>query len=293
MQTANALFETYLPQIEQAFDEYLPVTPNDPRAQLADAMRYAVVGGGKRIRPVLMMEFCRVCGGEPKSVLPFACALEMIHSYSLIHDDLPCMDNDDIRRGKPSTHRAFGEATALLAGDGLLTHAFETMLTAPLKAESTVRAAACLARAAGFHGMVGGQAIDLDSENKKIPLELLQKLDDGKTVALIRAACEMGCIVAEHEEFCAAACAYARGIGMAFQICDDLLDVESTTEVLGKPVGSDAEKQKSTYVSLLGIDGARKAAADYTEQAVKALDVFGERGDALKELAWQLFHRSK
>lgn len=293
MQNAMDLFDLYLPQIEQALDELLPKEPNDPRAELARAMRYAVVGGGKRIRPVLMLEFCRVCGGVPQDILPFAAAIEMIHSYSLVHDDLPCMDDDDMRRGKPSAHRAFGEATALLAGDGLLTFAFETMLCAPKDPARAAVAAGCLAQAAGFYGMVGGQAIDLDSENKEISLKLLQKLDDGKTVALIRAACEMGCILAGREDLRAAARAYAAGIGLAFQICDDLLDVESTAEVLGKPIGSDAENHKSTYVSLLGIEKARFAAKQCTEKAVQALAAFGENGKALESLAWMLYHRKK
>lgn len=291
--TASMLFEEYLPSIETALQQLLPQKPEDPRASLADAMQYAVVGGGKRIRPVLMMEFCRVAGGDPSEILPFACALEMIHSYSLVHDDLPCMDNDDVRRGKPSTHRAFGETTALLAGDGLLTHAFEVMLNSSADPLRTVRAAGCLAQAAGFGGMVGGQAIDLDSEEKQISLELLQKLDEGKTEALIRAACEMGCILAGREELRPVARAYAHGIGLAFQIRDDLLDVESTTEELGKPVGSDAENGKSTYVSLLGLEGARTAAEQLTKQAEDALKPMGEAAEALIDLAWILFSRAK
>ena len=288
---ATELFDRYLPKIEAALVQYLPADAPD-KASLAQAMRYAVVGGGKRIRPVLLLAFCEAAGGDPDSALPYACALELIHSYSLIHDDLPCMDNDDLRRGKPSTHKAFGEATALLAGDGLLTRAFEVMLlhgTNPRGGD----AAGCLAAAAGYDGMVGGQAIDLASEQHTIPLERLERLDDGKTVALIRAACEMGCILADRDDLRAAARAYAHGVGMAFQICDDLLDIESTTEQLGKPTGSDAANQKSTYVSLLGLEGARAAAESYTAQAVQAAAALGTSGALLATLAELLFRRKK
>ena len=288
---ATELFDRYLPKIEAALVQYLPADAPD-KASLAQAMRYAVVGGGKRIRPVLLLAFCEAAGGDPDSALPYACALELIHSYSLIHDDLPCMDNDDLRRGKPSTHKAFGEATALLAGDGLLTRAFEVMLlhgTNPRGGD----AAGCLAAAAGYDGMVGGQAIDLASEQHTIPLERLERLDDGKTVALIRAACEMGCILADRDDLRAAARAYAHGVGMAFQICDDLLDIESTTEQLGKPTGSDAANQKSTYVSLLGLEGARAAAESYTAQAVQAEAELGTSGAPLATLAELLFRRKK
>lgn len=288
---ATELFDRYLPKIEAALVQYLPADAPD-KASLAQAMRYAVVGGGKRIRPVLLLAFCEAAGGDPDSALPYACALELIHSYSLIHDDLPCMDNDDLRRGKPSTHKAFGEATALLAGDGLLTRAFEVLLlhgTNPRGGD----AAGCLAAAAGYDGMVGGQAIDLASEQHTIPLERLERLDDGKTVALIRAACEMGCILADRDDLRAAARAYAHGVGMAFQICDDLLDIESTTEQLGKPTGSDAANQKSTYVSLLGLEGARAAAESYTAQAVQAAAALGTSGAPLATLAELLFRRKK
>lgn len=288
---ATELFDRYLPKIEAVLVQYLPADAPD-KASLAQAMRYAVVGGGKRIRPVLLLAFCEAAGGDPDSALPYACALELIHSYSLIHDDLPCMDNDDLRRGKPSTHKAFGEATALLAGDGLLTRAFEVMLlhgTNPRGGD----AAGCLAAAAGYDGMVGGQAIDLASEQHTIPLERLERLDDGKTVALIRAACEMGCILADRDDLRAAARAYAHGVGMAFQICDDLLDIESTTEQLGKPTGSDAANQKSTYVSLLGLEGARAAAESYTAQAVQAAAALGTSGAPLATLAELLFRRKK
>ena len=288
---ATELFDRYLPKIEAALVQYLPADAPD-KASLAQAMRYAVVGGGKRIRPVLLLAFCEAAGGDPDSALPYACALELIHSYSLIHDDLPCMDNDDLRRGKPSTHKAFGEATALLAGDGLLTRAFEVMLlhgTNPRGGDAT----GCLAAAAGYDGMVGGQAIDLASEQHTIPLERLERLDDGKTVALIRAACEMGCILADRDDLRAVARTYAHGVGMAFQICDDLLDIESTTEQLGKPTGSDAANQKSTYVSLLGLEGARAAAESYTAQAVQAAAALGTSGAPLATLAELLFRRKK
>lgn len=278
----------YLDEINSALKEYLP-TADDVVSQ---AMRYSVENGGKRIRPALLLEFCRVCGGDYKKAVPFACALEMIHTYSLIHDDLPCMDNDDFRRGKPSCHIAFGEEYALLAGDALLTLAFETAMKSNLSAEITVKAAKELAKAAGVMGMVGGQVLDLQNEGKKVGIPDLQKTDELKTGELIRAACVLGCVCAgADDKKIAAAEKYAHDIGIAFQIVDDILDVTSDEETLGKPIGSDEENQKSTYVSLLGIEKSRKTAEELTLNAQKALDAFDGDVSSLKDFAEKLKNR--
>ena len=261
---------------------------------VSEAMRYSLLCGGKRIRPCLVLEFCRLCGGEDAAAMPFAAAVEMIHTYSLIHDDLPCMDDDDLRRGKPSCHVQFGYANALLAGDGLLTLAFSTLAKAPLPPERIAEAVSVLADAAGHLGMIGGQTMDLQNENKDVTLETLRRTDTLKTVELIRAACLLGCIAAgagENER--RAAGQYAAGLGLAFQIVDDILDVTSDTATLGKPVGSDAEQHKNTYVTLCGLDGARAEAARYTAEAIDALTVFGETGDTLRALANALQTRNQ
>lgn len=294
MKTANELFEAYLPMIEKGLDSFLPPeNAADPECSvLHRAMRYAVMGGGKRIRPVLTLEFCRLCGGDPAAALPFACALEMIHSYSLIHDDLPCMDDDDLRRGKPSTHKAFGEATALLAGDALLNRAFETALSAgQLPPAAVLQATKCLAELSGVSGMIGGQMIDLESEGRRVGTDTLRRMDQGKTVALIRAACRMGCIIGGRTEMLPAADTYAENIGLAFQIRDDMLDVEGDAALLGKPVGSDAENEKSTYVSLLGLEQAGRLVEQMTETAKQTVAPFGESAAALCDLAEMLAHR--
>ena len=278
----------YLDEINSALKEYLPAADD----VVSQAMRYSVENGGKRIRPALLLEFCRVCGGDYKKAVPFACALEMIHTYSLIHDDLPCMDNDDFRRGKPSCHIAFGEEYALLAGDALLTLAFETAMKSNLSAEITVKAAKELAKAAGVMGMVGGQVLDLQIEGKKVGVSDLQKTDELKTGELIRAACVLGCVCAgADDKKIAAAEKYAHDIGIAFQIVDDILDVTSDEETLGKPIGSDEENQKSTYVSLLGIEKSRKTAEELTLNAQKALDAFDGDVTSLKDFAEKLKNR--
>ncbi|MBE6807147.1 MAG: polyprenyl synthetase family protein [Ruminococcaceae bacterium] len=263
---------------------------------VAEAMAYACAGGGKRIRPVLVLEFCRLCGGDPELAMPFAAALEMIHSYSLVHDDLPCMDNSPMRRGRPSTHTVYGETMALLAGDGLLNLAFETALDpayrGTLSPERVLGAASALADAAGIEGMVGGQTIDLQSEGREIDLAVLEELQRGKTAALLIAACVMGARLAgatpEQER---AARMYGENVGLSFQIVDDILDVTATAETLGKPVGSDSENEKNTYVSLLGMEPARALAKQRTDQALEALSVFGEEAASLRQLAQALLTR--
>ena len=276
--------------INGALEEYLPKSDDI----VSEAMKYSVRNGGKRIRPMLTLEFCKACGAEPEKALPFACAVEMIHTYSLIHDDLPCMDDDDYRRGKPPCHIAFGEANALLAGDALLTLAFETAVKADIAAENVVRAVKELSYSAGILGMVGGQVLDLQNENKALTLSELEQIHNLKTGELIRVACVLGCVAAgADEEKIKSAEAYAKGIGLTFQIVDDILDVTSDAETLGKPIGSDAENQKTTYVSLLGIEKSKEVAAELTRKAKAALAVYDENTEALSLLADNLLIRKK
>lgn len=256
-----------------------------------EAMKYSVENGGKRIRPVLVLESCKMCGGDISSALDVACALEMIHTYSLIHDDLPCMDDDDMRRGKPSCHVKFGEEYALLAGDALLTYAFEVIAGADIDDTKKVKAISCLSRNAGFSGMVGGQVIDLQSEGKKISYDTLREMHSKKTGALIRCAVTLGCICAGADEATTDALInYADNIGYAFQAVDDILDVVSTEEVLGKPIGSDAECEKTTYVTLFGVEKAKQIADELTQNAIKSIDSF-ENSDFLVRLAKELTER--
>ncbi|MBE6973632.1 MAG: polyprenyl synthetase family protein [Ruminococcaceae bacterium] len=247
--------------------------------QIYEAMNYSLMAGGKRIRPVLTLETCRMCGGDVEIALPFACALEMVHTYSLIHDDLPCMDDDDLRRGKPTNHKVFGEANAVLAGDALLTAAFEMMTEyrGTLNADRVLDAIDCLSHAAGAAGMIGGQVLDMEGEERPLSLEELKLMQSLKTGALICAAAELGCIVAGgSEEQRRAVREYAQCIGRAFQVRDDMLDVTSTDEVLGKPIGSDAENGKTTFVTALGLEGCGKLVDELTEQAIEALGEFDQ-----------------
>ncbi|MBQ2971430.1 MAG: polyprenyl synthetase family protein [Ruminococcus sp.] len=263
---------------------------------LIDSMEYSLMCGGKRIRPLLTLMFCELCGEDVKKALPYACAVEMIHTYSLIHDDMPCMDDDDYRRGKLSNHKVFGEDIATLSGDALQSLAFEIMLSEKaclsVSPDRAVKAAHTLAKYSGALGMVGGQVIDIESEGKNAPLEVLKEMDEKKTAALIKAACEMGCIVGKaDDEQIIAASKYAHSIGLAFQIMDDILDVTSTSEQLGKPVGSDSENSKSTYVSLLGIDKCKELVDSLTKDAIDALSVFSGDTKPLIELALDLAQR--
>lgn len=273
------------------FDTYL-----EEYKVIFDSMRYSVENGGKRVRPLLTLLFCDACGGDVKKALPVAEAVEYIHTYSLIHDDLPCMDNDDFRRGKPSNHKVYGEAFALLAGDGLLTAAFERITdlhkAGLYSADVAVNAIYTLSHLAGSRGMIGGQVIDLINEdNADADIDSLMLMDNLKTGALIEAACVMGCIVAEADETKKKAAAeFAKKIGLAFQIKDDILDVTGTLEKLGKMVGSDEQNGKSTYVTLLGVDKCQELVDKLTEEAMSALDAFDDN-EALKEYAEYLSKR--
>lgn len=288
----------YAELINSAADEYVSIGAFGGREssgleKMLEAMAYSLLNGGKRIRPMLVLEFCRVCGGNPEKAIPFAIALEMIHTYSLVHDDLPCMDDDDMRRGKPSSHKVFGEANALLAGDGLLTLAFETALSAKDMTDfQKAKAGLVLARAAGCAGMIAGQVMDLANEERQASLDEVAHTDKLKTGELIMAAASLGCIAANADEIkIAAAREYCSDIGLAFQIVDDILDVTSSSEILGKPVGSDGENGKSTYVSLLGLEKSKALAEELTEKAKAALSVFGDEKEFLYLLADKLADR--
>jgi geranylgeranyl diphosphate synthase type II len=293
MSLYTPVLEQHLSYFEKQFPTVFTALLEDNN--LIDAMRYACEGGGKRLRPVLLMECCCASGGDPKTAFPLAAALELIHSYSLVHDDMPCMDNSPLRRGKPSVHAAFGETLALLTGDALLNLAFETALSCQnFSADTSLLATRILADCAGVHGMIGGQLIDLESEEKRIDLPTVKRLQERKTAALLVAACKIGATLgggsAEQIE---KAGLFGYYIGLSFQIIDDILDVTATAEALGKPVGSDAQNEKNTYVSLLGIEKARELAEEYTKEAISALSVFGEKGDDLRHLAEALLNRTR
>ena len=260
---------------------------------LLESEKYSLFAGGKRIRPFLTLEFCKMFGGDVRAAIPFGCAVEMIHTYSLIHDDLPCMDDDDLRRGKPTNHKVFGYSTALLAGDGLLTHAFGVAASNKyVSSDAALAAVKTLSECAGEFGIVGGQIIDLKGENEKLPLEKLLKLHSLKTGALIRAAALMGAYAAgcnpDSDEI-KATIEYASGIGLAFQVIDDILDVSATEEAMGKSL-SDADRNKTTFMTYYSIGEARKYATELTEKAISAISCYSG-SEALTDLAVYLLER--
>ena len=262
---------------------------------LEKAMEYSLMAGGKRLRPVLLMAAADAVGKDGAAFLTTGCAIEMIHTYSLIHDDLPAMDNDDYRRGKPTNHKVFGDGIAVLAGDALLTLAFEVMLRQEGAApETIVTVVSEMSRAAGPYGMVGGQVLDLEGEGRRLDLAALRKIHMGKTGALFCAAIRSGAILAgAKEEELAALTLYAERFGLAFQITDDILDVTGDEAAIGKPVGSDVRNEKATYVTLTSLEKAKKLAEDAVDEAVAALDIFGERAAFLRDLALFLLGRKK
>lgn len=278
--------------IDKYLDEYLAEKDN-PQNIIYKAMRYSVFAGGKRLRPILMMNVCKMCGGNVNEVIPFACALEMIHTYSLIHDDLPAMDNDDLRRGMPTSHIKFGEATAILAGDALLNKAFEIATDySGNDANRAMKAVNMLAVSSGTEGMIGGQIVDMESEGKDITLDELQYLHLNKTGAIIRSACTVGALIGgANDEQLNAVDEFAKNLGVAFQIQDDILDVTGTEAELGKPVGSDAEEEKNTYVKMIGLEESEKAAIMYSNAAKEALAIFGDKAEFLLNLTDYLTNR--
>ena len=279
----KTLIESYLKDFYVQFHDL-------PQAKLFDAMEYSLLAGGKRLRPVLAMEFCRLCGGDPRQALPFAAAVEMIHTYSLIHDDLPCMDNDEFRRGRPTNHKVYGEAMAILAGDALLTDAFMTASTAQLaNPKDMAFAIGMLAECAGSMGMVGGQVLDIDSEERLLTEQEVIDIQTRKTGALINAACVLGAVAGGgSEEQIDAAAQFASGLGVAFQIRDDMLDVIGTQEEMGKGVGTDATK--NTFVRLYGLEKCEEMVKTCTQYAIDALNAF-EDTDFVIELAKSLTDR--
>jgi farnesyl diphosphate synthase len=273
--------------VNQTLEMLLPPV-NGPERRVVEAMRYAVMGGGKRIRPFLVINSARLFNVAEASALRVAAAIEMLHSYSLVHDDLPAMDNADLRRGRPSVHRQFDEATAILAGDGLLTLAFEVLADPETHADPQVRASLglALARAAGPAGMVGGQMIDLEAQHSPLDIAAITRLQRMKTGAIIAFACESGALLAKASDAARHALHnYAHDLGLAFQIADDLLDVEGSESATGKPVGQDQVAGKATFVAVLGVDEARRRARFIADQAASHLDFFENRADLLKAMA--------
>lgn len=285
---------TYIKQQAELISERLDVllSANLPSTVL-DAMKYSVANGGKRIRPILTAEFAKIVNGNIPCALDFGCAVEMIHTYSLIHDDLPCMDNDDMRRGKPSCHKAFGEDTALLAGDALLTEAFGTIAACKdVDDRNIIRAVLFLSSFSGINGMVGGQVLDLQFEETMPTVDEVLKMYSLKTCGLIKAACVLGCLTSNeyNENIINAAIDYAENLGIAFQIQDDILDITSDEATLGKPVGSDEKNDKSTIVKFYGLEKAKELVKEYTDKAISALNIF-ENTETLTNLAYMLVNR--
>ncbi len=283
--------------VDKALDALLP-NPDGLHAPLLEAMRYSVMAGGKRLRPVLVLAAAEAVGGSQSEAMPAACALEFIHTYSLIHDDLPAMDDDDLRRGRPTCHIAFGEAMAILAGDGLLTFAFEVLagMAAQGKMEpsKSAQVISTLAKAAGINGMVGGQAADVLMENMEINAEQLSFIHEHKTGALIKASVEIGGIIGgASREGLDALSRYGAALGLAFQIVDDLLDIEGDEEVLGKPVGSDIEKRKATYPALFGMEESREKARSYVDAALSALHFLDSKAEPLRAIARYVIERNR
>ncbi len=281
--------EKYIEMIEDAVRNSLPSLSEETK-HITEMLMYSLESGGKRVRPLLCLEFCAAAGGDPASALKFALAVEFIHTYSLVHDDLPCMDNDDMRRGKPSSHIKFGEANALLAGDALLTHAFhllyEAAASGDVTAEQCVRAVRELSSLSGMKGMIGGQYIDLKYENTPANLPVLVEMDTLKTAALIECACALGLIAAGIDD-CEISYGrdFARELGLAFQIMDDVLEAEDENE------SSDEKNGKVTYVSLFGVEKAKELAAIHTKNSLDALAHFGDAAEEIKAIAESLLNR--
>jgi geranylgeranyl diphosphate synthase type II len=280
--------------VEEALEVALP-QQDGPETRVVEAMRYSLFAGGKRLRPILCLAASEAVGGNLKAAMPAGCALEMIHTYSLIHDDLPAMDDDDLRRGKPTNHKVFGEAIAILAGDGLLTEAFVLLSDYnSLLPERAVQVIGVIAEAASYRGMVGGQVVDILSQNKRADLETVQQMHSRKTAALIAAATESGALAGTGSEAQVAALArYGRAIGLAFQIADDILDIEGDTELLGKTTGADEARGKVTYPAAVGLERSRQTANEMVNDALAELEGFDDRANPLRSLANYIITRKK
>jgi geranylgeranyl diphosphate synthase type II len=280
--------------VEEALEVALP-QQDGPEARVVEAMRYSLFAGGKRLRPILCLAASEAVGGDLQAAMPAGCALEMIHTYSLIHDDLPAMDDDDLRRGKPTNHKVFGEAIAILAGDALLTEAFVLLSDYnSMLPERVVQVIGVIAEAASYRGMVGGQVVDILSQNKRADLETVQQMHSRKTAALIGASTELGALAGKGSEAQVAALArYGRAIGLAFQIADDILDIEGDAELLGKTTGADEARGKVTYPAAVGLERSRQAANEMVKDALAALEGFDDRANPLRSLALYIITRKK
>jgi geranylgeranyl diphosphate synthase type II len=283
--------------VEEALQGIFPV-PEGPASDIVGAMGYSLFAGGKRLRPILCMAGAEAAGGEARDVLPVACAIELIHTYSLIHDDLPVMDDDDMRRGKPTNHKVFGEAVALLAGDGLLTKAFHVMtgpdLVNRVRPESLLAVIGLIAQAAGYEGMVGGQVVDIESEGKEVDPSIVEFIHTRKTAALISASVVSGAILAgAAEDHVKVLASYGQNIGLAFQVSDDILDIEGDSRELGKNVGSDTRQEKITYPAVLGLKRSKQIQKELVEQAIESLGPFDQRAEPLRLIAKYIIARRR
>lgn len=285
----------YKDLVENALNKYMGFPPLK-QGRLFEAMKYSLEAGGKRIRPILVLEFGKICGGKCENALPAACAIEMMHTFSLIHDDLPCMDNDDIRRGRPSCHKAFDEATALLAGDALEMYPFEVLtesINCGVTAENTLKMVKILSWCSGAVGMIGGQQIDTEFEGQPLSEDELLQMYKLKTSRLLQGAVCMGCLSANaDDDVIRNAFEYADRLGLAFQIVDDILDVCGDEKTLGKPIGSDKENNKATFVTVAGLEAAKKKAEQLTREALDILDNF-DNNQFLTQLTLKLLNRNK
>ncbi|MDB3085033.1 farnesyl-diphosphate synthase [Clostridioides difficile] len=280
--------------IENVLKEYMPKEEGYQKTVI-EAMNYSLSAGGKRLRPILTLEACKVVGGNEEEAIPFAMAIEMIHTYSLIHDDLPALDNDDLRRGRPTNHKIYGEAMGILAGDALLNYAFEVMLSGSINKENPekyLKAINEIAKGAGIYGMIGGQVVDVESENKQIEKEKLDYIHMNKTAAMMVGCMRAGATIGgANSEQMEEITKYAKNIGLSFQIVDDILDIVGDEAKLGKKVGSDIENHKSTYPSLLGLDKSKEIAYNLIDEAKKSIEKLSDDVDFLKGLAEYIIDR--
>lgn len=280
--------------IENVLKEYMPKEEGYQKTVI-EAMNYSLSAGGKRLRPILTLEACKIAGGNEEEAIPFAVAIEMIHTYSLIHDDLPALDNDDLRRGRPTNHKVYGEAMGILAGDALLNYAFEVMLSDSINKENPekyLKAINEIAKGAGIYGMIGGQVVDVESENKQIEKEKLDYIHMNKTAAMMVGCMRAGAIIGgANSEQMEEITKYAKNIGLSFQIVDDILDIVGDEAKLGKKVGSDIENHKSTYPSLLGLDKSKEIAYNLIDEAKKSIEKLSDDVDFLKGLAEYIIDR--
>jgi geranylgeranyl diphosphate synthase type II len=293
----KAYLEEKRGRVEVALAHVFP-EPGGPAGDVVKAMRYSLFAGGKRLRPILCLAGAEAVGGAGQDVMPVACALELIHTYSLIHDDLPAMDNDDLRRGKPTSHKVFGEAVAILAGDGLLTEAFRQMgsmkLPREVPAEALLRVIRIVAEASGYEGMVGGQVTDIQSQGKAVEPRVVEFIHTHKTGALIAASVTSGAILAggTTAELKAIRC-YGESIGLAFQVADDILDVEGDSAKMGKSAGGDARKKKVTYPSVFGLAKSREVQKELVDRAIRFLETFDHKANPLRQIAFYIIERKK